>query len=120
MPDISKKPMKRRAAKCPLAWAAEKLQCPQQPQFKGGEEDEQQWTEWTGGGDGLAAQNLECQEERQQHCVCSLKMESAERELAANPEGLLSRSGCVRHWEGQLPRPKGAEAINESRCQVCF
>lgn len=97
MPDISKKPMKRRAAKCPLAWVAEKLQCPQQPQFKGGEEDERQWTEWTGGGDGLAVQNLECQEERQQHCVCSLKMESSERELAANPEGLLTRSGCVRH-----------------------
>lgn len=69
MPGVSKKPMKRRAAKCPLAWAAEKLQCPQQPQFKGGEEDERQWTEWTGGGDGLAVQNLECQEERQQHCV---------------------------------------------------
>lgn len=72
MPDISKKPMKRRAAKCPLAWAAEKLQCPQQLQFKGGEEDEQQWTEWTGGGDGLAVQNLDRTPGRETAALCVL------------------------------------------------
>lgn len=68
---ISKKPVKRRAAKRPLAWVTEKLQCPQQSQFKRGEEEEQQWTEWTGGEDGPAVQYLESQEEREQHCVCT-------------------------------------------------
>lgn len=72
MLDISKKPVKRRAAKCPLAWATEKLQCPQQSQFKGGEEDEQQWTEWTGGEDGLAVQNLEYARKRETAALCAL------------------------------------------------